>query len=127
MVTKEAIKFKTKGELGSGCIVLKNQPDGDDEDPQAIKILMRKPVSLHLSLKFLSQFTKATSLSPTVTIGMSYGIPMLVEYPLEDCGYLRFYLAPKVGDDEYEEGAGDGNNMEGSYPNMNEDENEEDY
>lgn len=25
---------------------------------------------------------------------------MLVEYPFEDSGYLRFYLAPKVEDDD---------------------------
>ena len=61
---------------------------------------MRKPVTLSLSLKFLSQFTRATSLSPTVTLGMSSGVPMLVEYPFEDSGYLRFYLAPKVEDDD---------------------------
>lgn len=31
-VSKESIKFKTKGDLGSGCIVLKNQPEGEEDD-----------------------------------------------------------------------------------------------
>lgn len=63
---------------------------------------MRKPVTISLSLKFLAQFTRATALSATVTLGLSSGTPMLVEYPFEDFGYLRFYLAPKVEDDDDE-------------------------
>jgi proliferating cell nuclear antigen len=31
---------------------------------------------------------------------MSNDTPLLVEYKIEDMGYLRYYLAPKIGDDE---------------------------
>lgn len=73
---------------------------------------MRKPVTISLSLKFLMQFTKATGLSPTVTIGLSSGMPMLVEYPFEEYGYLRFYLAPKVDDDDTEMNRGEDEDVE---------------
>lgn len=32
IVTKEAVKFRCKGEMGSGCIILKNNSTGEDEN-----------------------------------------------------------------------------------------------
>jgi proliferating cell nuclear antigen len=61
---------------------------------------MRKPVCLSVSVKFLSTFCKATGLSPTVRLELTDKKPMLVEYSLGEVGYVRFYLAPKIGDDE---------------------------
>lgn len=61
---------------------------------------MKQPVEIGLSLKFLTSFTKATALSASVTLEMMEDVPMLVEYSLGELGYLRFYLAPKIGDDE---------------------------
>lgn len=96
-----------------------------------MKILLRKPVNVSLSLKFLAQFTRATSLSPTVTLGMSSGVPMLVEYPFEDYGYLRFYLAPKVEDDNNEDddmmGSGNTRSKATDVVFKEEDDDNEDY
>jgi hypothetical protein len=33
--------------------------------------------------------------------------PTQVDFPIEDMGYLRYYLAPKIDDDMDEEGAGE--------------------
>ncbi len=52
------------------------------------------------SLKYLTNFSKAASLSNRVTLSMSADTPLLVEYKIEDMGYLRYYLAPKIGEDE---------------------------
>jgi len=70
------------------------------KDAPGTTITMRKPVSLSVSLKFLSAFCKATSLSPTVRLVLTDKQPMMVEYVLGEVGYVRFYLAPKIGDDE---------------------------
>ena len=45
---------------------------------------------------FLNNFTKATSLSPMVTLKMDDSTPLVVEYVIEDMGYLRYFLAPKI-------------------------------
>ena len=48
----------------------------------------------------MNMFTKSTSLSKTVNLNLAPGVPIMVEYPIEDIGHLRFYLAPKMEDDE---------------------------
>ena len=96
---KDCLKFAAEGEIANGTILV-SQNTATDSDKQATQIIMSQPASLGLSLKFLNMFAKATSLSDHVMLGLSDGVPMLVEYPIEDLGYLRFYLAPKVGDDD---------------------------
>jgi proliferating cell nuclear antigen len=39
---------------------------------------------------------------------MSKDLPLVVEYTFDDIGHLKFYLAPKIEDEEMEgEGGGD--------------------
>lgn len=67
-----------------------------EKPAEAVEIELSEPVSLTFSLKYLVNFCKASSLSPTVKISLSNEVPLLVEYPLAGSSYLRFYLAPKV-------------------------------
>ena len=60
---------------------------------------MQEPVSLNLAIRYLNLFTKATSLGPTVTISMSPDVPVVVEYPIDNLGWIRYYLAPKIDED----------------------------
>ena len=39
------------------------------------------------------------SLSGTVSLSMSPDVPIVVEYPIESAGYVRFYLAPKIDEE----------------------------
>jgi len=57
------------------------------------------------ALRYMNSFTKATPLSNTVTISMSPDLPVVVEYKIAEMGYVRFYLAPKMEEDEPEPGA----------------------
>lgn len=61
---------------------------------------MQEPVSLTFALRYLNSFTKATPLSNQVTISMSKELPVVVEYKIAEMGYIRYYLAPKIEDDE---------------------------
>lgn len=72
----------------------------DDEEDKSVTIELNSPVSMTLSLKYLMNFTKATSLSDSVIISLTEGVPVLVEYKAHDAGYIRYYLAPKLGEDE---------------------------
>lgn len=59
---------------------------------------MENPVSLDFAMKHLSMFAKSAILSKKVTLCLSNESPMMVEFQIEDLGYLRYYLAPKIDD-----------------------------
>ena len=42
---------------------------------------------------------QATGLSSTVSLSMLADVPLVVEYAMEGMGHLRYYLAPKIDDD----------------------------
>ncbi|KAF1936212.1 proliferating cell nuclear antigen [Clathrospora elynae] len=97
--SKEGVKFACQGDIGSGSVFLK-QIEKVDKPNETVKIEMTEPVSLTFSLKYLVNFCKATGLSGTVQLSLSSEVPLLVQYDLQDQSYLRFYLAPKIGDEE---------------------------
>jgi len=95
--TKKGIKFSVEGEIGSGNVLVKQDKSSDDSDG-GTTIVLNKPVTLTFALAKLSSFTKATSLSSSVTLSLSSDVPLSVEYNIPDLGYLRYYLAPKIDD-----------------------------
>ncbi|KAF1842737.1 proliferating cell nuclear antigen [Cucurbitaria berberidis CBS 394.84] len=97
--TKEGIKFSCQGDIGSGSVTLRQQ-ESVDKPENSVKIEMSEPVLLTFSLKYLVNFCKASGMSDTVKLCLSAEVPLLVEYGLQSNSYLRFYLAPKIGDDE---------------------------
>eukprot|EP01094_Clydonella_sp_ATCC50884_P020153 TRINITY_DN4125_c0_g1_i1.p1 TRINITY_DN4125_c0_g1~~TRINITY_DN4125_c0_g1_i1.p1 ORF type:complete len:274 (+),score=123.80 TRINITY_DN4125_c0_g1_i1:50-823(+) len=95
--SKEGVRFSVSGDIGTGNIVCRQQ---DEVDGDSVSIILHEPVSLSFALRYLNYFTKATALSGTVTLSMAPEIPLVVEYPIEDLGYVRYYLAPKIEEDE---------------------------
>ncbi|KAF9033536.1 proliferating cell nuclear antigen, N-terminal domain-containing protein [Panaeolus papilionaceus] len=71
---------------------------GDGDDSPGVLIEMNSHVSLTFSLKYLVNFSKSTGLSPKVQLMMSNDVPLLVSFDFGQ-GYIRYYLAPKIGDD----------------------------
>ena len=67
---------------------------------EAVMIEMEEPVSLTFALRYLNSFTKATPLANQVTISMSSDLPVVVEYRIEGMGYIRYYLAPKIEEED---------------------------
>ena len=61
---------------------------------------MNEPVSLSFVLRYMNSFTKATPLPDRVTISLSSELPVVVEYKVAEMGYIRYYLAPKIEEDE---------------------------
>eukprot|EP00051_Salpingoeca_urceolata_P027447 m.481524 g.481524 ORF g.481524 m.481524 type:complete len:266 (-) comp22196_c0_seq1:186-983(-) len=103
-VNKEGVNFKAAGEMGSGSTTLKptSSVDDDDDDSSQVVIELQSPVSLNFALRYLNFFTKATSLADSCTLSMSKNVPLVVEYKIGDMGFLRYYLAPKIDDEEDE-------------------------
>ena len=67
-----------------------------------VKIDMNEPVSQTFACRYLGSFVKATPLSESITISMKADSPLVAEYNIGGMGHLRFYLAPKVEDNEEE-------------------------
>eukprot|EP00967_Tisochrysis_lutea_P046989 scaffold57175_cov35-Tisochrysis_lutea.AAC.3 len=61
---------------------------------------MEEPVCLNFALRYLNFFTKATSLSDTVILSLSADVPLVVEYRINELGHIRYYLAPKIEDEQ---------------------------
>lgn len=97
----EGVKFSTRGDIGTANIVCR-QNTTVDKPEDATVIEMNEPVSLTFALRYMNSFTKATPLSNTVTISLSSELPVVVEYKIAEMGYIRFYLAPKIEEDENE-------------------------
>lgn len=98
IVTKESVKFKAEGQIGSGSVIFKPHTDLDNPD-ESIKIDMNQPVNLTFGAKYLNDIVKASTLSSTITIKLTDKAPALFEFKLPS-GYLRYYLAPKFEDEE---------------------------
>ncbi|XP_041001495.1 proliferating cell nuclear antigen-like [Juglans microcarpa x Juglans regia] len=100
-VTKEGVKFSTRGDIGTASIVCR-QNTTVDKPEEATVIEMEEPVTLTFALRYMNSFTKATPLANQVTISLSSDLPGVVEYKVAEMGYIRFYLAPKLEEDEIE-------------------------
>ncbi|GAB2215382.1 hypothetical protein Drorol1_Dr00019765 [Drosera rotundifolia] len=98
---KEGVKFSTTGDIGTANIVCRQNTTVDKPKDQKI-IEMNEPVTLTFALRYMNSFTKATPLSNTVTISLSSELLVVVEYKIAEMGYIRFYLAPKIEEDEDE-------------------------
>lgn len=61
---------------------------------------------------------QATSLSKTVTLSICNDVPLVVEYKIGDVGHIRYYLAPKIDDND--------NNMEDDNEEGNQQEENDD-
>ncbi|CAH0387035.1 unnamed protein product [Bemisia tabaci] len=97
--TKEGVKFSAAGDIGSANIKLAQTANVDKED-EAVSIEMQEKVSLTFACRYLNYFTKATPLSPQVCLSMSAEVPLVVEYKIGEIGHIRYYLAPKIEEDE---------------------------
>jgi len=97
--TKEGVRFSVRGDMGAGNILVRANAATEKEEEQVV-IDMEEPVELTFALRYLNFFTKATPLSPTVILSFSPDVPVVVEYPIEELGYVKYFLAPKIDENE---------------------------
>merc|ERR1719328_989046 len=76
------------------------ETDNVDKEEEAVTIDMQEPVSLTFACRYLNMFTKASCLAPQVTLSMSPEVPLVVEFKIGDIGHIRYYLAPKIEDED---------------------------
>eukprot|EP00178_Gracilaria_changii_P010396 TRINITY_DN30219_c0_g1_i1.p1 TRINITY_DN30219_c0_g1~~TRINITY_DN30219_c0_g1_i1.p1 ORF type:complete len:259 (-),score=49.93 TRINITY_DN30219_c0_g1_i1:42-818(-) len=96
----DGVKFTTSGESSTSNMMLKPCSSADSKDDENTVIENSdEPIALTFALRYLNYFTKATGLSPSVKLSMAPDVPLVVEYKMEELGYVRYYLAPKIDDE----------------------------
>merc|ERR1711988_970804 len=95
---KEGVKFSVSGDIGTGNVTIRQNASAEKDQQTLIEL--QEPVSLTFALRYLNFFTKAAPLSESVSLSLSKEVPLAVEYSVADMGHLRYYLAPKVDEDE---------------------------
>jgi proliferating cell nuclear antigen len=99
--TKEGVKFSVSGTIGTGNVLTRANVAAEKEEDQ-VMITMEEPVELNFALRYLNFFTKATPLTGHVILNMSPDVPIVVEYPIGDMGSVKFFLAPKIDENDEE-------------------------
>ena len=100
-VKEQKATFSINGKAGVEKIVMKNNNAEKVEDQ--ITIVSDGEVSLSFGLQYLNSFAKASSLSGIVTLNISSKFPLMIEYEMQDIGFIKFYLAPKMDEDNVEQ------------------------
>nr|BAD89370.1 proliferating cell nuclear antigen [Dugesia japonica] len=98
-VAKDGVTFVSTGDIGNGKTTL-HQNSSADKENEGVTIEMTEPVSMTYSLRYFNMFAKAAPLSPIVSLSLTENVPAVVEFLIDDIGYIRYYLAPKIEDDE---------------------------
>mmetsp|Transcript_43252 Transcript_43252/g.50087 ORF Transcript_43252/g.50087 Transcript_43252/m.50087 type:complete len:261 (-) Transcript_43252:122-904(-) len=96
--SKQYIKFSVAGEIGEGSTTLRANQSEKKEEQTILEV--DEPVSLSFALRYLNLFNKAQSLSAQVTLYLSSETPLVVEFKIEKLGNLKYYLAPKINEEE---------------------------
>lgn len=111
-------KRKRKSTDSGSKKVKKVKKGGDDDDKAEVAIQVVQAVSLSFSLKYLINFSKASTLCSHVELCLSADVPLLVSrflmssdsfflngFSAPQCafefeqGHIKYYLAPKIGDE----------------------------
>lgn len=107
-----SLKFSTSGDIGTASMTLKGKkPEDDPSDSSAstepseptntISLKVNADTTLSFSSRYLVSFSKGSVLSSSVTLSMSKESPMCIEYTVGgDVGTLKYYLAPKIDEDD---------------------------
>lgn len=61
-----------------------------------VQVDIQEPVNLSFALRFMNNFSKGAALSDRITMNFASDSPCMMEFVIENVGFLRYYLAPKV-------------------------------
>mmetsp|Transcript_13246 Transcript_13246/g.22680 ORF Transcript_13246/g.22680 Transcript_13246/m.22680 type:complete len:176 (-) Transcript_13246:162-689(-) len=103
-VGKQGASFSVEGDECKGSVILRPSSSVDNDKKEGVSITYKKPVELTLSSEYLVKFSKAAVFAPIIEITLSDGLPVSFNFEMEgDTGFMNFFLAPKLTDDDGEE------------------------
>jgi len=101
-VKKGGVTFRAEGEIGKSEVTLeKGEAIGDSDE--SFDLQVNDPIELSFATQYLKKFTAAGPLARDVTVALSADVPMVIAYEVEGFGHLKYFLAPKIDDDEDED------------------------
>jgi proliferating cell nuclear antigen len=56
-------------------------------------------IDVFFALQYLHQLGAYSKISPQVNVKLHTEYPLMLEYPLEDDGFIKYFLAPKINDE----------------------------
>ena len=74
-IFQDGVQFSVTGDEGSGKVNLRQSSSIDKEEEQ-ISVELNEPVQLTFALRYLNYFTKASPLSPTVSLSLKSDSPL---------------------------------------------------
>ena len=98
-VDKNYIKFYVNNESIGGGFTLESN-DSENEDLQCKIETEGNVINLAFALRYLNMFTKASSIGQQVNLYLSKEYPLMVQYKLAELGVLKFYLAPRISNED---------------------------
>lgn len=101
--SKEGVTFTAKGDISDASIHMAQRGEVDGKEEEQVTVELNQTVEQTFALNYLNMFTKATPLSKVVSLSMAADTPLVVEYRIEEMGYIRFYLAFKIGEEDEDE------------------------
>ena len=96
--SSDQVKFSVEGDVGSGLVSLAAN-DGVKKEDQTI-LEVSQGVTQQFALRYLNMFNKASTLSTHTRLCLHAEQPLVVEYHIDDLGVLKYFLAPKISDDQ---------------------------
>lgn len=97
-VAPSSLKLSTSGEIGTASMTLNGE-----------SVTVKEPTALSFSARYLANFSKGSALSGSTAISMGKNTPMCVRFAIGEVGSIRYYLAPKVDDDDAADADADAN------------------
>lgn len=97
-VIKNSVTFNASGDIGAGTITLLET--NSEKEEEKVQIEMDNPVALTFAFKYLHYFCRGAPLSPLVKLTLRNDSPLVVQYDIADFGNIRYFLAPKVTDED---------------------------
>ena len=99
---EESISFSVNDSLLNATTTYKSGVIREKAEEE-IEVNVTEACTVSYALRYLKAISGAAGLSARVGLSFSSTFPLLVEYTLNEDGFVRFYLAPKVDEEASDE------------------------
>merc|ERR1712157_206588 len=100
---KKKVKKETDAERENDEEMDDTEESEDEAPVDNLHLDVKENIELSFATQYLKKFTAAGPLAQTVTVSLSEDVPMVIVYEMKDLGHLKYFLAPKIDDDDDDE------------------------
>lgn len=76
------------------------EESSDEETSNCLELDVKESIELSFATQYLKKFTAAGPLANAVSVSLSKDVPMVISYEIKDLGHLKYFLAPKIDDED---------------------------